>query len=99
MTAPELGLIAGGGDLPQKIAARCEAEGRELYVIRLAGFADPHMVRGPGGEFGMEGHLRVSFCGTAKEITEGVDRIRWALDPAAPNELYLGDRRLVRDWM
>lgn len=53
----------------------------------------------PGGEFGMEGHLRVSFCGTAKEITEGVDRIRWALDPAAPNELYLGDRRLVRDWM
>lgn len=53
----------------------------------------------PGGEFGMEGHLRISFCGTVKEITEGIDRIRWALDPAAPNELYLGDRRLVRDWM
>lgn len=53
----------------------------------------------PGNEFGMEGHLRISFCGTAKEITEGLDRIRWALDPAAPNELYLGDRRLVRDWM
>lgn len=53
MTAPKLGLIAGGGDLPQKIAARCEAEGRELYVIRLAGFADPHMVRWPGAEFGM----------------------------------------------
>jgi aspartate aminotransferase len=53
----------------------------------------------PGKEFGMEGHLRVSFCGTPKEITEGIDRIRWALDPTAPNELYLGDRRLVRDWM
>ncbi len=53
----------------------------------------------PGREFGMEGHLRLSFCGTAKEITEGVERIRWALDPTAPNELYLGDRRLVRDWM
>lgn len=53
----------------------------------------------PGNEFGMEGHLRISFCGTAKEITEGIDRIRWALDPTAPNELYLGDRRLVRDWM
>jgi len=50
---PKLGLIAGGGDLPQKIAARCEAEGRDLYVIRLAGFADPHMVRWPGAEFGM----------------------------------------------
>jgi aspartate aminotransferase len=53
----------------------------------------------PGSEFGMEGHLRISFCGTPKEITEGIDRIRWALDPTAPNELYLGDRRLVRDWM
>jgi aspartate aminotransferase len=52
----------------------------------------------PGREFGMEGHLRMSFCGTIKEITEGVDRIKWALDPDAPNELYLGDRKLVRDW-
>jgi aspartate aminotransferase len=53
----------------------------------------------PGKEFGMEGHLRLSFCGTIKEITEGIERIRWALDPTAPNELFLGDRRLVRDWM
>jgi aspartate aminotransferase len=53
----------------------------------------------PGREFGMDGHLRISFCGAAKEITEGIERIRWALDPTSPNELYLGDRRLVRDWM
>jgi aspartate aminotransferase len=52
----------------------------------------------PGREFGMEGHLRVSFCGTIKDITEGVERIKWALDPNAPNELFLGDRKLVRDW-
>ena len=52
----------------------------------------------PGREFGMEGYLRISYCGTIKEITEGVDRIKWALDPAAPNELFLGDRKLVRDW-
>ena len=52
----------------------------------------------PGKEFGMEGHLRLSFCGTIKDITEGMDRIKWALDPDAPNELYLGDRKLVRDW-
>jgi aspartate aminotransferase len=52
----------------------------------------------PGKEFGMEGHLRISFCGTIKEITEGVERIKWALDPNSPNELYLGDRKLVRDW-
>ena len=52
----------------------------------------------PGREFGMEGHLRLSFCGTMKEITEGIERIKWALDPGAPNELFLGDRKLVRDW-
>jgi aspartate aminotransferase len=52
----------------------------------------------PGSEFGMEGYLRLSFCGTIKNITEGIDRIKWALDPNSPNELYLGDRKLVRDW-
>jgi aspartate aminotransferase len=39
----------------------------------------------------------VSFCGAMKEIKEGVERIQWALDPNAPNELYLGSRKLVRD--
>ena len=52
----------------------------------------------PGKEFGMEGHLRLSFCGTIKEIKEGVERIQWALDPNSANELYLGNRKLVRDW-
>ncbi|HTP34227.1 MAG TPA: pyridoxal phosphate-dependent aminotransferase [Candidatus Acidoferrales bacterium] len=52
----------------------------------------------PGREFGMEGHLRISFCGTLKEIMEGCERIKWALDPSAPNEMFLGDRKLVRDW-
>ena len=53
----------------------------------------------PGRDFGMEGHLRISFCGTIKEIMEGVERMKWALDPAAPNELFLGERKLVRDWV
>ena len=53
----------------------------------------------PGKEFGAEGHLRLSYCGTAKQITEGIKRIRWALDPEAPNEIYIGDRRVVRDWL
>ncbi|HWQ52793.1 MAG TPA: pyridoxal phosphate-dependent aminotransferase [Bryobacteraceae bacterium] len=53
----------------------------------------------PGKEFGMDGHLRLSYCGTVKDVTEGLERIKWALDPDAPNELYLGDRKLVRDWL
>jgi aspartate aminotransferase len=52
----------------------------------------------PGKEFGREGHLRISFCGSIKEITEGVERMKWALDPNSPNELWIGERKLVRDW-
>ena len=53
----------------------------------------------PGVEFGMEGFIRLSTCGTVKDITEGIERIKWALDPNAPNELFIGDRKLVRDWL
>ncbi len=53
----------------------------------------------PGVEFGMEGFLRLSTCGTIKEIKDGIERMKWALDPNAPNELYIGDRKLVRDWL
>lgn len=53
----------------------------------------------PGAEFGMDGHLRLSYAGSVKEITEGIERMKWALDPEAPNEIYIGDRKLVRDWL
>ena len=52
----------------------------------------------PGREFGLDGHLRISYCGSIKDITEGVERMKWALDPNAPNELFIGQRKLVRDW-
>ncbi|MBU2572916.1 MAG: pyridoxal phosphate-dependent aminotransferase [Elusimicrobia bacterium] len=52
----------------------------------------------PGREFGMEGHLRLSYCQSMKETIEGVQRIRWALDPNSPKEIYIGDRKCVRDW-
>jgi len=53
----------------------------------------------PGKEFGMEGHIRLSFSGTVKDVTEGIARIKWALNPTSPNEIYIGDRKLVRDWL
>ena len=52
----------------------------------------------PGVEFGMEGYLRLSYCGSIKDIIDGVERMKWALDLNSPNELYIGDRKLVRDW-
>jgi aspartate aminotransferase len=53
----------------------------------------------PGKEFGMEGHIRLSFSGSVKDVTEGMARIKWALDPTSPNEIYLGDRKMIRDWL
>jgi aspartate aminotransferase len=53
----------------------------------------------PGKEFGMENHLRISYAGTVKELTEGVERMKWALDPNAPSDIYIGDRKLIRDWL
>jgi len=53
----------------------------------------------PGVDFGMEGHLRISYAGSVKDLTVGVERMKWALDPTAPNEIYIGDRKLIRDWL
>jgi aspartate aminotransferase len=53
----------------------------------------------PGAAFGMEAHLRLSFAGAVKDVTDGIERIKWALDPESPNEIYIGDRKMVRDWL
>src|SRR4030066_2246742 len=53
----------------------------------------------PGKEFGMEGHLRLSYAGSVKDVTEGIARIKWVLDSNSPNDIYIGDRKLVRDWL
>jgi len=69
--------------------------------VELANFLlrKAFVVTVPGKEFGMEGHLRLSFAGSVKDIMTGIERIRWALDPNAPSEIYIGDRRMVRDWL
>jgi DUF1009 family protein len=44
-----LGLIAGGGDLPRKLADHARAAGRPIYVLGIGGFADPALVSEFGG--------------------------------------------------
>lgn len=72
----------------------------EKDSVKLANFLleKVRVITVPGVEFGLDGHLRLSTCGTTKDIIEGIERIKWALDPNSPNELYIGDRKLVRDW-
>jgi aspartate aminotransferase len=53
----------------------------------------------PGKEFGMEGHLRLSYAGTIKDITTAIERIKWMIDPNSPSEIFIGDRKMVRDWL
>ena len=46
----KLGIIAGGGALPLKLAAACEGRGAPFFVIRLAGYADEAAKAFPGEE-------------------------------------------------
>lgn len=68
--------------------------------VELANFllAKALVVTVPGKEFGMEGHLRLSYAGSAQDVVEGVARIRWALEPSSPKEISIGGRKLVREW-
>ena len=56
-----------------------------------------HVLTVPGAEFGMDGYLRLSFCGLEQDIKEGAQRIKWAVDPNSPKELYIGDRKLMKN--
>jgi UDP-2,3-diacylglucosamine hydrolase len=51
MAGGRLGIIAGGGDLPRRLAEHARASGRDAFFIALKGFADPDAAdRFEGGE-------------------------------------------------
>ncbi|MBI4702568.1 MAG: pyridoxal phosphate-dependent aminotransferase [Deltaproteobacteria bacterium] len=79
----------------------CDFRAYEADSVKLSKLLldKARVVAVPGKEFGVEGHLRLSFCGTIKEIKEGIERIKWAIDPEAPNEIFIGERKFVRDWL
>ncbi len=52
----------------------------------------------PGEPFGMEGHLRISYCGAKENIINGIRRIRWALDKTSPDEITIGGKLIKRTW-
>ncbi len=33
------------------------------------------------------------------DLQEGIARIKWAIDPTSPNDIFIGDRKLLRDWL
>lgn len=80
--------------LPDFRAYNADSVALSEFLLKRA-----YVVTVPGKEFGMEGHLRLSYSGSVKDITEGIARIKWALDPNSPNEIYIGDKKMVRDWL
>ena len=49
----KLGLIAGGGNLPVRLAQNCQALEAPFYVVRLTSYADPEMTQYEGEECGI----------------------------------------------
>ena len=50
----------------------------------------------PGVEFGLEGFLRLSYCGAREDVREGVRRIKWLLDENGGPELQAGKKIFTR---
>ena len=50
----------------------------------------------PGVEFGMEGFLRLSYCGPIEDVREGARRIKWLLDEDGGPELRAGEKVFSR---
>jgi len=69
-----LGLIAGGGPLPLRLAAHSEALGRPCFVARLPGLAAPGLEAFAGAEFGF-GEIAARF---AAMRAFGVDAVVFA---------------------
>lgn len=44
--ADKLGILAGGGELPQRVVEACRAAGREVFVLAFEGQTDPDTVEG-----------------------------------------------------
>ncbi len=70
----KLGIIAGGGALPVRLAATCKSNGDDYYAIRLAGFCDTPIEEFPGQECGIGEAGKI--LGTLKE--NGCDAIVFA---------------------
>lgn len=48
---PALGILAGGGALPGRVAAAAHAAGRPVFIVALEGFAEPSVVADYRHEF------------------------------------------------
>jgi UDP-2,3-diacylglucosamine hydrolase len=98
LSAPPLGILAGGGEVPLRVARTALAAGRQVFVVALAGWADPaawagipHVLERPGAAGRILARLRA----------EGVRQLVMTGQAQRPSMLGLrpdaaGARLLVR---
>lgn len=87
-------------DVPQgTFYCFCDFSGFDPDSTRLAArlLEKVQVVTVPGVEFGMDGFLRLSYCGSLEDIREGVRRIKWLLDPGGSPTLEASGRTYNRE--
>ncbi len=45
MSNSKLGIIAGSGDLPETLAKHAQKEGRSVFIVGIAGFVEPELLK------------------------------------------------------
>lgn len=89
-----LGILAGGGELPHRVAAAAEAAGRPVHVVAIAGFAaaeDFHPHAATALRYGQMGRALqwLRAAGVAEVVLAGTVR-RPSLLSLVPNSATLG---------
>ena len=67
----KLGIIAGGGALPQRIIDSCQERSSAFFVIRLSGWAEPALAAYPGENCGV-GEIGKMFRALKQEECDAV---------------------------
>lgn len=71
--AADLGIVAGGGELPARLVAACRESGRGCFVLALEGHADPSLIPRDVPQ----GWIRLGNAGTGVQLLRkaGVDEL------------------------
>lgn len=73
---PKLGILAGGGDLPVKLADACRSSGRDVVIIAIKDHADPEIMNSQLGDLPVHWNRLGALDATLKVLRdEGVEEV------------------------
>ena len=95
----KLGVIAGAGDLPVRLAEHCAATQQPYFVARIEGLADAALAGHPGASFGL-GEMGARFKALKSVGFTGYMAYECAISGSTPEEKAANlakSLRFVRD--